>query len=78
VTLKDAHGNPIAGNDATKTIVPRAQDGSEVKEWESLGGYARALTGALGSLPASYSTAAPIGRAKCVGANSDGAGACSH
>ena len=64
--------------DPTKTITPSqavifrkppVPANTEIKEWEALGGYLRALSpaGGTGDLPASYKKDAPITRAKCSG-----------
>lgn len=83
VHLKDADsGAPIANNDPNATIVKRV-DGTEVKEWESLGRYIR-LQANGGNLPPRYDQNDLSGklprRAICVGPNSTdpAGGTCSH
>lgn len=72
-------GAPVANNDPGATILhrPAAAGGTEIKEWESVGGYVHAQ----GGVPVRYNKADPSGtvprRAICIGPNATN-GACSH
>lgn len=66
VTLKDADtGQPIPQNDPTATILHRAANGSEIKEWEALGAYVYAqanLPANSGVVPQRYSPTGTLPR----------------
>jgi hypothetical protein len=67
-------GSPVANNDPVNTIIQRARDGSEIKEWEAVGEWMRALAaGNSGKLPPKYKlgdASSPVPRrATCVGAH---------
>jgi 5'-nucleotidase / UDP-sugar diphosphatase len=66
VTLRDPDtGTPISGNDPTSTILHRASDGSEIKEWEALGSYVyaqAALSENAGLVPQRYSPSGTLPR----------------
>ena len=73
VRLKDpATGQPLPGNNASSTILHR-DDGSEIKDWEALGAFARAQSQGApgGNLPHRYLKGDPSGplprRAICAG-----------
>jgi 5'-nucleotidase len=80
VHLKDpVTGAPIANNDASQTIMHRA-DGTEIKEWEALARYVKKQSEANGGkVPSRYDkTVATLPRrATCVGANAV-SGNCAH
>jgi 5'-nucleotidase len=77
IHLKDPNtGSPVAGNDPNLTILKRG-DSTEIKEWEAVGSYVRALaaanTGNPGTLPPKYdkNDAGSVipRRSICTGAN---------
>ena len=66
VTLRDpVTGAPISNNDPTSTILHRASDGSEIKEWEALGSYVHAQAAVsenAGGVPQRYSPSGTLPR----------------
>ena len=71
VRLKDDNGVNVPGNDPSSTIIHRASDGTEIKDWEALGAYVHAQAAGTGTLPRRYLATDASGtiprRAVCAG-----------